>query len=100
MKNKKWMNTLLGGALATLGYAQNLQAAPAEYFRVWEGHKRAELSDAVFKQMLGGFMDDTRALYEGRGLSEAAVREFADVSILAHELSTRSIAIGAADRVR
>lgn len=73
MKNKKWMNTLLGGALATLGYAQNLQAAPAEYFRVWEGHKRAELSDAVFKQMLGGFMDDTRALYEGRGLSEYIV---------------------------
>lgn len=46
---------------------------PAEYFRVWEGFKRSDISSQTFLQELPSFMADTVKLYGGSALSNYIV---------------------------
>jgi putative intracellular protease/amidase len=51
----------------------NSKASEANYFRVWQGFKKASLTSDQFLAELPTFMQDTVNLYEGRGLNNYLV---------------------------
>jgi putative intracellular protease/amidase len=55
-------------AAAMLASADALADVPAGYFRVWEGFRRADLSEQKFLGELPSFMADTVKLYGDRGV--------------------------------
>lgn len=56
-------------AVAVLFLSSNAVAeVPARYFRVWEGFRRADLSEQKFLQELPSFMAETVKLYGSRGV--------------------------------
>ncbi len=64
MKSSNLKGLVLAGAMLIGTYAQ--AEVPAEYFRVWEGFKRPDLSQQKFLRELPSFMVDTVKLYGGQ----------------------------------
>jgi putative intracellular protease/amidase len=65
--------TMLAAGAASLAADLRPSGVAAEYFRVWAGFKRPELDVQSFKQGMSAFVDETRELYKGRGLSDYLV---------------------------
>ncbi len=50
-------------------FAQQVHANTAQYFRVWQGFTRSDLSHDTFMEKLPSFMEATVVLYKGKGLN-------------------------------
>ncbi len=61
--------TLLLGFISQMTWAQSA----ANYYRVWQGFQRPDISGTQFLGELSGFMKDTIQIYEGRALSNYIV---------------------------